>query len=162
VRSAAHWSSLSDDEANIFRAVRMHYIVKRDRFSFAISDAPKFNFCRRFPLGRETVGDFTQILNPMIDQDEGEVLLDGGVCGKESRTNPGHLLVIRSGADTQIDGLSETREGKETNQSNNQNQSLSASVGSDTYENHDNYGLYSTRYASFLASCLAIPRMFSL
>ena len=88
----------------------------------------------------------------MIDQGEREVLLDGSVYGKESRPNSGHLLVIRSRADTEIDGLSETREGKETDQSNNQNQTLSTSVWGNTYENHDNYGLYSTRYASFLAS----------
>jgi hypothetical protein len=115
VRFAAHWSSLSDDEANIFRAVRMHYVVKRDRFPFAISDPPKFNFCRRFPLWGKTVGYLAQILNPMIDQGEGEVLLDGSVCRKERRTNSGHLPVIRSGTDTQINGLSETRERKETN-----------------------------------------------
>ena len=50
VRSAARSSSLSDDEANVFRAMRMHHVVKRDRFSFAISGGIKFNFSGRLAL----------------------------------------------------------------------------------------------------------------
>jgi len=34
-------------EANVFRAMRMHHVVKRDRFSFAISGGIKFNFSGR-------------------------------------------------------------------------------------------------------------------
>ena len=75
VRFTASSESLSDNEPDIICTARMHCIVKRDRFPFAIGKRAGFDFLRCFPLSRESVRNCTQIPDPMVDQCDGQTLV---------------------------------------------------------------------------------------
>ncbi len=90
----AHPCSFADNEANIVRAAHMHQIVKRDSFAFAIGRSSGFHLSRRLPLFDKTVGDRAQVLDPMIDQAQRNLLFGAMAGSTQHRLYSRHLPVI--------------------------------------------------------------------
>ena len=86
-----------------------------------------------------------QILDPMINEGQRKILLVTIARGKEDRIDSRHLPVVRSRADADVKGFSETRKGKQTDEPDDEGPKLSGDEGADTYENHNNYGFYKQR-----------------
>ena len=78
-----------------------------------IGEGSGFHFVRCFPFGAETVGDASQILDPVINQRHGDVFLVRASLGKENRLNTGHLPIVRGGFDSNVVGLGEGGEAGE-------------------------------------------------
>ena len=138
-------SPFADDETNVFCPVELHPLIQRHCFALAIGNGGRLQFLGRFPLRGETVGNCAQILDPMINEGQRKILLVTIARRKEDRIDSRHLPVVRSRADADVKGFSETRKGKQTDEPDDEGPKLSGDEGTDTYENHNNYGFYKQR-----------------
>ena len=80
----------------------------------------------------------------MVYKSEGKILLTATLA-KKNRADSRHLLIVRRRADREVKRLSETRNGREANQSDKNEKDLFDGIRSDAYENHNDYGLYKQR-----------------
>ena len=81
----------------------------------------------------------------MVYKNQGKILLTGVILAKENRADPHHLVVVRSGVDTEVNGVSKTRNGREADPSDESEEDFFDGVGPDAYENHSDYGFYEQR-----------------
>ena len=80
----------------------------------------------------------------MVHKSDGKILLIATLA-KKSRADSRHLLIVRRRADREVKRLSETRNGREADQSDKNEKDLFDGVRSYAYENHNDYGLYKQR-----------------
>lgn len=109
VSLAAARRPLADHEADVRRAVLAHFLIKGDRFRFAIGRGAGLGFSGSFPEGGEAVGDRAQIRHPLVnnrDRDLGaRSMRRSGQYGADSS----HLAVIGGGAHCKQEGVGEGR-----------------------------------------------------
>jgi hypothetical protein len=78
-------------------------------------------------------------------QQAGKDLPSAVRLAEEKRTDPRHLLVVRCGADIEVNGMSETGNGRERDPRDEDEEDFPDGVWADAYENHKEYGFYEQR-----------------
>lgn len=81
----------------------------------------------------------------MVHKSEGKILPTPATLAEENRADSRHLLIVRRRADREVERVSETRNGREADQSDKNEEDLFDGVRSDAYEDHTDYGLYKQR-----------------
>ena len=145
MRLTAGRRATTDYEPDVLRARRVHFLVKSHCFSFAIGKGCRLDFGWGFPFAVKAVGNTTQILDPVIDQSQGEIFLMRATLGKENGLDAAHLPIVRSGVYVKEDRIGEARDGREPDQSDNESEDFGWADGLQAYSNHRNYDLYKQR-----------------
>ena len=117
MRLTAGRRATTDYEPDVLRARRVHFLVKSHCFSFAIGKGCRFDFGGCFPFAAKAVRNTTQILDPVIDQAQGEIFIMRAALGEENGLDTAHLPIIRGRVDVDVSGLSESGEAGETEDS---------------------------------------------
>ena len=120
MRLAAGRRATTDYEPDVLCARRVHFLVKSHCFSFAVGKGCRFDFGWRFPFAAKAVRNTTQILDPVIDQSQGDIFIMRAALGEENGLDAAHLPIIRSGVYVEEDRVSEAGDGREPDQSENE------------------------------------------
>src|SRR5439155_19962015 len=105
---------------DVLRPRRVDFLVKSQCFSFAIGKGCRLDFGWGFPIAVKAVGNTTQILDPVIDQSQGEIFLMRAARGEENGLDAAHLPIVRSGVYVEEDRVGQARDGREPDQSDNE------------------------------------------
>lgn len=143
-------SPLSDYQPDVGGAVLVHFFVKGDCFSFAIGRGTRLGLSGGFPHRRETVGDGSEVVHPLIYQRQRDAIRGSAARSREDRPDTGHLAIIRSSADGKKERIGEGGRSGEGEESGRKEKSFFHGVG--VYSGYADYNYHSNGRATLLVT----------